>query len=100
MSVKNWWTSEKSKIKSFKKTAGKYIGIALAVILGALLIYGIYELVKRHSQNAQAAKLNAEATALQGGRVRVARRAYMTPVSLEGGRMGWRMMRGQRIVPA
>lgn len=97
MSVKNWWSTEKQKFKTFKKEAFKWIGIALAVILAALLIYGIYVLVKRNKMNAEAAQNEAAAAALQGG---VVRRAYTAPMALGGGKVGWRMMGGQRIVPA
>lgn len=96
MSIQKWWDNEKSKAKSLKKTIIKWVGIALAVIVGALVLYGIVILVKNHKQNAEAAALEAQAAALTGGGLpRVTRRAYLAP--LEGS--GWRLRGGQRVVP-
>lgn len=67
MSVKNWWSNTKAKAKTWKKTAGKWVGIALAALLVAAVVWGIFALVKRSRQQKELAQLNAEVAALSGG---------------------------------
>jgi len=100
MTVKNWVTNEKAKYKAMKKAFFKWMGIAIAVVVGLLVMFGVYTMVKRNNQNAEAASLEAQAAGLSGGIVaKLPRRAYTAPISLSAGGVGWRLRSGQRVVP-